>query len=318
MPAISSSRFRKGKPKENPIDKYRFIHHFVPHPHHRTRARFLSTKAIVLYCMVFLLILGGFKVFAKMYPGVLGYASDITVSQLLKYTNQRRAETGASELRLNPALMKAAEMKARDMFEHGYWAHVSPSGVEPWDFILAENYDYSHAGENLAKNFSNSREVVNAWYGSPTHRENLLNKNYEEIGFAVVNGVLEGYETTLVVQLFGKPRNPAYLASAQDEQRILESATVVDLEPTISIEPIFPIGGVAVAAPRDYHIEANIATKYLIILFGVFITILLCLDVWYSRRHSIFKMSGHTLAHLSLLIITIVGMLFLLSPGRIL
>ena len=38
---------------------------------------------------------------------------------------------------------------------------------------------------------------------SPTHMENVMRKDYKDIGFAVVNGVLAGEETTLVVQMFG-------------------------------------------------------------------------------------------------------------------
>jgi uncharacterized protein YkwD len=72
----------------------------------------------------------------------------------------------------------------------------SPDGTEPWDFILGEKYDYIYAGENLAKNFSTFDDVVEAWYNSPSHKENLLNKNYTEMGFAIVNGELNGYETT--------------------------------------------------------------------------------------------------------------------------
>jgi hypothetical protein len=38
---------------------------------------------------------------------------------------------------------------------------------------------------------------------SPTHRDNILSKNYKDIGIAVKTGVLLGKETTLVVQMFG-------------------------------------------------------------------------------------------------------------------
>ena len=44
-----------------------------------------------------------------------------------------------------------------------------------------------------------------AWTESPSHRQNLLNSNFKEIGIAVVIGDFQGKETTIVVQLFGSP-----------------------------------------------------------------------------------------------------------------
>ena len=46
---------------------------------------------------------------------------------------------------------------------------------------------------------------MTAWMNSPTHRDNVLRKDFTEVGFAVVDGTLGGEQTTLVVQMFGKP-----------------------------------------------------------------------------------------------------------------
>jgi len=208
------SKYWRKNPKS--IEKYQFVHHFLPKPDKRKRADFLENKAILIYCVFILVITAVFRIIPKVAPGVLGYASDINITDLLKYTNKKRGENGVSNLRLNDKLSAAAQKKAKDMFEDGYWAHVAPDGTEPWDFIVGEDYEYIYAGENLAKNFSTSKEVVEAWFKSPSHKSNLIGANYEEVGFAVVNGVMNGYETTLVVQMFGKPRQPSMLASVDD------------------------------------------------------------------------------------------------------
>src|SRR5690606_22355375 len=57
----------------------------------------------------------------------------------------------------------------------------------------------------LARDFDTSQGVINGWLNSPSHRENMLTAGYKDIGIAVLNGVLDGHETTLVVQLFGTP-----------------------------------------------------------------------------------------------------------------
>jgi hypothetical protein len=51
--------------------------------------------------------------------------------------------------------------------------------------------------------FSEASEQQSAWMNSPEHRKNILNANYQEIGVAVKNGMLEGQLTTLTVQEFG-------------------------------------------------------------------------------------------------------------------
>jgi hypothetical protein len=92
------------------------------------------------------------------------------------------------------------------MFTENYWAHNSPSGNSPWVWFKQEGYNYMYAGENLARGFSNSKDTVDAWMASKMgHKENLLGSNYQEIGIAVEDGVLNGEKTTLVVQLFGTP-----------------------------------------------------------------------------------------------------------------
>ncbi|KKS21469.1 MAG: hypothetical protein UU77_C0002G0020 [candidate division WWE3 bacterium GW2011_GWC1_41_7] len=301
--------------------EYSFKHHFVPHPHHKTRATLLSHSAIFTYLLGIVLIFGSFRLISKTFPGVLGYASDITTQDLLNLTNQKRLESGLTELRINSALSSAAKRKAEDMFKEGYWSHISPSGTEPWDFILRENYDYVYAGENLAKNFNTSKDVVQAWVNSSSHKENIMNKNYEEIGFAVVNGVLDGYETTLVVQMFGKSRTGSYVASAKDENKILESVATVSedtgLVPDPKNEPIQK--QIVIENPVvQPTVDIATASKAIGLVFVIYIVVLLLLDIWYSKRHSIFKLTGHSLAHLSFLMITLVGMLLMMMPGKIL
>lgn len=195
------------------LKKYQFAYHFLPHPDEKRRATLLSNKAFFLYCLAIVFVGFTIRIIPLFFPGVLGYASNINSKDLQSYTNKKRASFGLSSLSMNSELSAAAKKKAEDMFKDNYWAHVAPDGKEPWDFILAAGYDYVYAGENLAKNFSNSKDVVEAWYNSPSHRENLLNKNYTEMGFAVVNGTLNGYQTTLVVQMFGKPRTPVQVAA---------------------------------------------------------------------------------------------------------
>lgn len=309
-------KWRKDK---RALAKFQFMHHFLPHPHHKKRAKLLSNHALFTYLTAVLFIYGFLNVVPKFLPGILGYAADIRVYELLTFTNQEREEASLPPLKTNRALTEAAKQKARDMFDKDYWAHVSPEGVEPWDFILDERYDYSYAGENLAKNFQTSKEVVTAWYASPSHRDNLLGENYDEVGFAVVDGVLDGYETTLVVQMFGKKRSSAYLASANPTSPLVEEEPA-EVEMMVEVPEALPSENQVVAPLEGVQgaVDVSRVPRYLGLMIGGFLITLLSLDIWYSKRTGVLKLTGNTFAHLSFLVLAVLGMWFVLTPGKIL
>jgi len=136
---------------------------------------------------------------------VLGRQTYVTISSLLEQTNQRRTSVGLGGLKLNEKLNKAAYLKAQDMLARQYWAHDAPDGTPPWKWLGDVSYQYDEAGENLAKNFSSTDGAMEAWMNSPTHKENILNSDYTEVGFAILDGELQGKSTSLVVALYAKP-----------------------------------------------------------------------------------------------------------------
>jgi uncharacterized protein YkwD len=175
----------------------------VPHAKNQYRPH-----AIRRYGMVAIIIF----VFAiqALYNGmatgsVLGAEADITANGLLAATNQERAAQNEAPLVVNEKLMQAAKLKAQNMFAEQYWAHNAPDGTTPWHWFNEANYEYSEAGENLAKNFTSSTGTVAAWMASPTHRANILKADYKDVGFAVINDTLAGKPTTIVVALYGAP-----------------------------------------------------------------------------------------------------------------
>lgn len=312
MSADTSIEWRKDR---HSVQKFQFLYHFLPHPHENKRATLLMNKSMLMYCLVLLAMTLLFRFVPKVLPGILGYASNINTADLLANTNEKRAQNGLPPLVLNDRLSRAAQKKAQHMFAKGYWAHIAPDGTDPWDFILGEGYDYVYAGENLAKNFSTSRSVVDAWSNSVSHRQNLLNANYTEIGFASVDGVLNGYQTTIVVQMFGKPRTTRSLTSYQREiqGQPAENDQVKDIQAQVIEQPII-YEEIKVEPVVDVHK----ATKILSLIFGTFIIILLGLDMWYSRKMGIVKINGHTVAHITFLALVIVSIWFVLKPGAIL
>lgn len=178
----------------------------LAHPKTHRKGHLLSEKSLLIYLLFFALLQVSFRGIARIQPGVLGTTSTITTQQIITLTNKQRQEYGESILKENDKLDQAAEEKAKNMFAENYWAHYSPSGISPWYWMQQTGYTYEYAGENLARGFSDSPAVVAAWMASKMgHRENILGKNYQEIGIAVEAGILNGEKTTLVVQMFGTP-----------------------------------------------------------------------------------------------------------------
>ncbi len=126
-------------------------------------------------------------------------------TEIIRLVNEERNKEGLSELWENQKLNQAAFLKAQDMIGNNYFAHNSPSGVSPWDWFDQVGYQYKYAGENLAMNFSSALSVFKAWMKSDSHRENILSPRYNQIGVAVLRGIIKGEETLVAVQEFGYP-----------------------------------------------------------------------------------------------------------------
>lgn len=197
-------------------------HLFLPHRINNHKANLLKPYSILLVSISFVFFQVFLSFFMMANPAVLGYSSNISPEKIIELTNLERAGLGLSGLKHNGLLSEAARQKAADMFAFNYWAHVSPSGRTPWSFFTDVGYKYQYAGENLARDFRDPDSVVRAWMNSPSHRENIVNGKYSEIGVAVVDGTLEGVETTLVVQLFGTPYGASATKTEPSEPKPVE------------------------------------------------------------------------------------------------
>jgi len=162
------------------------------------KSKFITSKTIAGLLIFALLI--------QVYP-ITAYASTITEDRIIELTNNDRLNNNLKPLKSNQMLNNAAIAKANDMIAKNYFDHFGPNGEKPWDFIKNENYKYSFAGENLAMDFRTAEGVEKAFMNSPSHRDNILNNNFEDIGVSVTNGQLEGHLTTLIVVMFGKQYN---------------------------------------------------------------------------------------------------------------
>jgi uncharacterized protein YkwD len=162
----------------------------------------------------------------------------VVTSRLVSLTNDDRSDSGLGALTVNPQLTAAAQAKANDMAAKGYFAHVSPDGRTSWTWFRDAGYSFSYAGENLAVDFTDSGDVNKAWLNSPTHRANIMNGHFTEIGIATAEGEFEGHKTTFVVQMFGTPAK-------------LQKAVVADTLPKDAKEPAIASAEPSASAPAS-------------------------------------------------------------------
>lgn len=283
-------------------------HLFVPRHSNNHRAKILHPSTLSVIVAVFLIYQFAINFYLLISPSVLGFASNITPEQVIELTNQKRAEQGLSPLTINSRLNEAAQRKAGDMFAFNYWAHASPSGRDPWAFFREVGYKYLYAGENLARDFLNSEGVVEAWMNSPTHKDNILNSNYKEIGLAVVNGTLNGVETTLVVQLFGTPtptpvaRRPETTISRPTPRLGEASMALAQAKGEMATPPLL----------SPFWLTKTIAIFLLGIILGA-----LTLDIILVYQKRIIRLSGKNIAHF-IFIGALLLSIILTTPGVIL
>lgn len=164
---------------------------------------------------------------------LLGYKEEVVLSKdnIITVTNAIRKEKGnLSQLTENAKLKLSAEKKIDDMFSNQYFEHISKEGRGIDSLTTDVGYKYILIGENLAMgNFKDDKSLVDAWMNSLGHRENILNKNYKEIGVAVRKGVFEGKEVWMAVEHFGTPTSVCPSISQSLHKEINDNQKQIDI-----------------------------------------------------------------------------------------
>lgn len=311
----------------------KIIHFLVPRQSNNQKAKVLHTSSLIVlsfFLIVFQLLLNNLS---KVEGVVLGFASNISVKEVVRLTNLKRAEAGLPALTLNQTLSNAAYAKGVDMINKDYWAHTAPDGTEPWAFFNSLGYKYRYAGENLARDFSNPGSAVDAWMASPSHKDNILNPKYKEIGVGVVEGDLAGSDTTIVVQFFGTSYTDSVkptLAVTDIDQNKIEidikgkSEEVIEEKVNI-IKDSSEIATLNEKVQEDLVLSSSenkvlvspfVTTKNTSLIAVSVLAIVFLVDWLIVSKRRIIRVAGKSLAHISYL-----GMIFavalILKAGKI-
>ncbi len=115
----------------------------------------------------------------------------------LELVNEARAEEGLPPLTLDPDLVEAAEIRAKELSE--YFSHTRPDGSQAYDVIKSCGGIYFYDGENIASGGAIS-STIQGWMSSSGHRKTIMGSEYQYYGAAAYR---DESGSTFFVQLFG-------------------------------------------------------------------------------------------------------------------
>ena len=130
--------------------------------------------------------------------------------------NAQRTSRGLRALRVSRGLTAAANHHTRQMGQIGFFEHESVNGAPFWRRIqrfYPARRGYWSVGENIfwESPDTNAASAVREWMHSPPHRQNILTREWREIGIAAMHfesapGPFGGRSVTIITADFGVRR----------------------------------------------------------------------------------------------------------------
>jgi len=106
--------------------------------------------------------------------------------KMLTLVNNERTSRGIAPLVMNDKARAVARAHSQDMLARGYFSHVTPEGVDPFERMRDGGVIFLSAGENLALAPTLSL-AHNGLMNSPEHRANILDSSYRTVGIGIID-----------------------------------------------------------------------------------------------------------------------------------
>ena len=120
--------------------------------------------------------------------------------QLFDLTNQSRANSGLSMLRIDPRLCRAARLHSANMARLNSMSH-NLEGKSHQHRTQEAGYPSGMVAENISYNQYDPQTAINTWLNSSGHRANMLSYQYSDLGVGI------GYSSSgqpYYTQVFGR------------------------------------------------------------------------------------------------------------------
>lgn len=173
-----------------------------------------------------------------------------------------RADAGVPPLEVDATLSDVARAHGRDMVEHGFVGHRSPTTGSAADRVRAAGARATLVLENIGRGYG-ARGIHRGLMGSPGHRANLLNPEVTHLGIGVV-AEPEGDRTAFVAtQVLARLSAPVDVAAAPDRLRAsLDALRRARGLPAVRREPA--LDRAAQAAAERFFAEPDIDGRRLV------------------------------------------------------
>jgi uncharacterized protein YkwD len=152
---------------------------------------------------------------ATVKPGEAGAADTVTVKgcsstsvtltaaerRMLDLHDQKRASQRLSKLCVHPALQRAARTHSQEMIDKDYFSHDSHNGESFSERVTRSGYKWWRVDENIAwgsGSLGSPDETLESWMNSSSHKANILNGRFKEIGIGAASGTYKGYPNATV------------------------------------------------------------------------------------------------------------------------
>jgi uncharacterized protein YkwD len=122
--------------------------------------------------------------------------------QMLALINRDRQRAGVAPVKADDRLTAIARAHTRDMVEHDFVGHVSPTTGTAGDRVRRAGLTPTFISENVGRGYS-AEEAEQGFMASPGHRANILDPRPQRVGIGIVFGaVVTGTAPLFVTQLF--------------------------------------------------------------------------------------------------------------------
>ena len=141
---------------------------------------------------------------------------------MLELVNAARATAGVQPLAMNSSINTAAELHGDYQISTNSLTHTGAGGTTAYQRMVNSGYSFNGSstwGENVGwrsisgtTSYQDEVTAIHNWLmNSPSHRTNLLNGSFREIGIGIVTGPFQGYSSVLATQDFATATGNAFL-----------------------------------------------------------------------------------------------------------